>query len=528
MANPWMTSDDLIASVQRKIAFPISQATFSNDDILAFANEEMFISQVPSVLQYHEEFFVTYQIVPLTTGINRYPIPDRAIGMRLRDIKWQDNQGNMFDMTRVSPDDKAFFQRNIGANSAVHKFYIEGNDIVLLPAVTADPTGQFVLSFFLRPNQLVTNDQAAIIQYFSQDITFGPNVIAGDNFNIQTVQTVSVLPAIGNPPYQSYLPGAFETFATNVATVTAVNSLTSNITSITQAGVGSLQITTSSPSFIQPQQTVIIIGSNTVPSIDGTYTVQQTLDSTDFTINFVTPLTSPGTAGTFTSPYQYLIGGTAIITATNFSAVVNSLDVIANASNGSPTSTNIVHLQYTNGNLSFQTNDPTNIMIPAVYVNGLYTGTAGLDMVSIPTMVYSNGMLIDFLQTNPGHRIFEWDVPILTISGNTIYFDAAALPVPGPYNGIGLSVGDYICPANECIIPNIPPDLHTSLAERTSARILASLGDAAGLQAAMTKIQEINGVQGTILDDRVEGTPQKVTARHSLLRYGKMGVRRRV
>lgn len=528
MSNPWMTSDDLIASVQRKIAFPISQATFSNNDILAFANEEMFISQVPSVLQYHEEFFVTYQVVPLTTGINRYPIPDRAIGMRLRDIKWQDNQGNMFDMTRVAPEDKAFFQRNIGSNNAVHKFYIEGNDIVLLPAVTADPTGQFVISFYIRPNQLVTNDQAAIIQYFSQDITFGLNVAEGDNFNIQTVQTVSVLPAIGDPPYQSYLPGAYETFATNVATVTAVSSLTSTITGINQAGVGSLQITTSTPSFIQPQQTVIITGSNSVPSIDGTYVVQQTLDANNFTINFATLLTTPGTSGTFTSPYQYLIGGTAIITATNFATVVNALDILSNATNGSPTATNIVHLQYTKGNFSFQTNDPANIMIPATYQNGIYIGTAGLDMTSIPMGIYNNGTLIDFLQTNPGHRIFEWDVPILSISGNTIYFDAAALPVPGQYNGIGLSVGDYICPANECIIPNIPPDLHTSLAERTSARILAALGDAAGLQAAMTKIQEINGVQGTILDDRVEGTPQKVTARHSLLRYGKMGVRRRV
>ena len=530
--TPWMTSNSLIAAVQRKIAFPISQSTFSNFDILAFANEEMFISQVPSVLQYHEEFFVAYEVIPLTSGINRYPIPDRAIGMRLRDLKWQDNQGNMFDMTRISPDDKAFFQRNIGANEAIHKFYIEGNDIVLTPSVTTDPTGQFVMSFFLRPNQLVTDENAAIVSHISQDITIdNTTLVAGNTFSIQTLSTVNVLPAIGDPPYQSFLPGAFETFATNLATVTAVTSLTSTITGIS---VGANMVTITSPTNnLNVGQTVIISGSNSTPSIDGTYTVENTLDANNFTIQATT--TVAGTSGTFTNPYQFLIGLTSVSTATNLSTLLNTLTnsrglpIIFNASNGSPTATNVIHIQYNDGRFLFITNNKLAFSIPVVNHDGLRVGTQGIDFVSVNSSVYTtNGMLIDFLQTNPGHRIFEWDVPIKSISGNTIFFDAAYLPVPNAFNGIGLAPGDYICPANQCIIPNIPPDLHTSLAERTSARILAALGDAAGLQAAQAKIQEIDGRQGTILDDRVEGTPQKITARHSLLRMGKMGVRRRV
>jgi hypothetical protein len=90
-----------------------------------------------------------------------------------------------------------------------------------------------------------------------------------------------------------------------------------------------------------------------------------------------------------------------------------------------------------------------------------------------------------------------------------------------------IQIGDYACVANECIIPQIPPDLHNTLAERTAARILAAIGDTEGLQASNAKLQEIETRQGTILDDRVEGSPQKITARHSLLRYGKMGTRKR-
>ena len=148
--TPWYTSDKLIEAVKRKILFPISQNTLTEDDILAFANEEMFIAQVPAVMQYHEEYFVYRVQVPLVTNISRYPIPDRAIGMKLRDLFWSDQSGNYFEMTRISSGDKAFFQRNIGANQAIHKFYLENNDILLTPSVVGDPSGKLNFFIFLR------------------------------------------------------------------------------------------------------------------------------------------------------------------------------------------------------------------------------------------------------------------------------------------------------------------------------------------------------------------------------------------
>lgn len=84
--TPWMTSDDLIESIKRKISFPVYQTTFSDQDILDFATEELMISQVPSVMQFHEEFFVTTRDVTLKPNKTKYPIPDRAIGMKLRDL----------------------------------------------------------------------------------------------------------------------------------------------------------------------------------------------------------------------------------------------------------------------------------------------------------------------------------------------------------------------------------------------------------------------------------------------------------
>ena len=153
MANvkPYMTSDDLIASIKRRISFPLSQNTFQYSDMLSFLNEEMQISAVPSVKQEHEEYFVYRQSVDLVYGVSRYEIPNRSIGMTLRDVKFADSSGNFYDMTRIAPEDKAFFQQSNGSNQTISKYYIEGNEIVLTPSVQTGVSGKLIFWIFLRP-----------------------------------------------------------------------------------------------------------------------------------------------------------------------------------------------------------------------------------------------------------------------------------------------------------------------------------------------------------------------------------------
>lgn len=406
MAKPWLTSDDLIAAVKRKIALPISQITFTEDDILAFANEEMAIAQVPSVMSFHEEYFVQEINVDLEENKSRYPIPDRAIGMKLRDLFWKDASNNYFEMTRISSEDKAFFQRNIGANQAIHKFYLEGNDVVLTPQVTNGPTGKLAFFIFLRPNQLVKNERAGTIVYFTKDITI-------DNANLTAGDTL-------------------------------------------------------------------------------------TIDGTVFTAVAGAPSTN-----------EFQIGGSSILTATNLKNAIVTADIIAGADNGSP-STAVITLQYTSLSSTF-VGSSAGIEVQS---------TQGIQVDAVPTN-FAAGGLFDFLQTKPGHRTRGMDKELLSISGEILEFDSSDVPTD-------LIISDYICAESECIIPQIPSDLHTVLTERTCARILAAQGDQQGLAATNQKLAEMEARQGTLIDSRVDGAPQKVTSRQSLLRYGKMGTRRRL
>lgn len=402
--TPWYTSSDLIEAIKRKISFPVSQNTFSEEDLLKFANEEVMIAQVPSILSFHEEYFVTTELVPLVLYQNRYAVPDRAIGLKLRDIFYQDISGNLFEMTRINSDDRAFFQNNVSANEAIYKFYLEGNDVVLTPKLMNNPNGNLLFVYFLRPNQLVPNDQAAIVQSFQKNIVI-------DN-----------------------------------ATLVPGDTLT--------------------------------IGSQVFTATSGA------------------PLTN-----------EFLIGATSILTASNLTTVINT-NGVAIATNGSP-ATDTLLVTFTTVTIEFSASNELAIEVQDAFFIKCTD--------SIPTNITDNSY-IDILQTKSGHKTLAMSILLGTggVSGDTFMFsDDSEIPN-------NLVVGDYICAENECIIPQIPTDLHPGLAERTCARILSSIGDQQGLQAIQAKIQDISNAEGSLLDNRVEGAPQKVTALRSLLRYGKM------
>ncbi len=424
--TPWMTSDQLVEAVKRKIMFPASQNTFTSEDILHFANEETFISQVPSVMEFHQEYFVFTLTVPLITNQKRYPIPDRAIGMKLRAVFLSDSNDNLYEMSRVQSEDRTFFQSGNGSANTIYTYYLQGNDLVLTSNLTPVPPSNLVFAFWLRPNQLVSDNHAAIIESFANTITLN-TVAEGDTI-----------------------------------TFTSTNGYTGTVT----------------------------------------------------TTIFTAVTGSPG-------DLEFLIGGTNTLTATNLVNAINASG-IGTASNASST-TNIVTTSFDSVQTEITTSNSAGIAIPSdtLIINFDQVPTTILTSQGASEVVFANGGLVDFLQTKPGHRTKAYDKPIPAngISGDSIIFSVDDVPTD-------LVVGDYICPANECIIPQIPPDLHNGLAERTCARILAAIGDQQGLQTSLQKIQDIDKRQGNLLDNRVEGNPIKVTNRHSPLSYGKMGYRR--
>jgi hypothetical protein len=398
--KPYYTSNTLIDAVKRKMSMPISQVTYSHEDILRFTDEELMLAQVPSILQYHEEYLVYLQDVPLVTNKSKYPIPNRAIGMRLRDLFYRDTQNQLIEMSRISPDDKSFFEVSSSGNNTPSHFYVENNNIVIVPKIGANPVGQLQFSYYLRPNSLVPDEKAAISTSFSKTVTVSnTTLVSGDILKI-----------------------------------------------------GSLSLV----------------------------------------------------AGT-----TFIIGATSSATANNIAVYLNNLN---NPELIAAISSSIVILEYTERTLLISSTNPVDLAIQS---------TITMNSLSVPAEIVG-GMLVDILQTDAGHSTLLFDVKLTgnAVSATSITFNESQLPQE-------FVAGDYVCLQYECIIPQIPTDLHNLLAERTCARILEAQGDAAGLQAANAKIKELENGQNIILDNRVEGSPLKVFNRSGLLRNGRNGFRGR-
>lgn len=395
MANkPYLTSSDLVSTIKLNSAFPLSQVTYSDEDLLKFANHELFLAQVPSVLQYHEDYFSYRENVPLKINKSRYDIPYRAIGQKIYDVYYRDPNagGHLRKLSRIDSADKAFFQFNNNGYITPAHYYFEANQVCLTTDIGEGITGELVFVYYLRPNNLVLDSRAAVCENFTREITINnTNIVAGDTL-----------------------------------------------------AVGGLR-------FI---------------------------------------------AGT-----DFAIGANSTITATNLNTAINT-----EGTNISTVTGDVVTVFYSELSTSVTSSNSTGIIIDVLQ---------GIQFDQVPENI-KNGSLVDFLKKKGGHRTYTFDIKLgrNVVSSNIIKFPVANIPED-------FEAEDYICSQFECIIPQIPSDLHSLLAERTVARILEAQGDMQGLQAANAKIGDMESRQATMMQNRAEGSPRKVFNRNSLLRYGK-------
>lgn len=397
---PFYTSDTLIEAVKRNISFPIAQVTFSEEDILRFADEEMFLEQVPSILQFHEEYFVFNHRVSMVGGVSSYDIPSRAIGMKLRDLFYITTGGQFIEMSRINPDDKSFMQTKGNTFATPIYYYVENNQVIIVPQVNENIVGELQFSFYLRPNALVPDERAAICQSFSKTITVdNTTLIAGDTISFDGVTLIA---------------------------------------------------------------------------------------DTDFAI-----------------------GANSAVTATNIASAVNALS--GSQFSASPSS-NIVNLFYQIRTTELSTSNTVAFTIQS---------TITLNTSDVATDI-TEGSYVDIIQFDGGHSTLKFDVKLApnSVSLTSLTFNESDIPA-------NFILGDYVCARYECIVPQIPTDLHMLLGERTAMRILSSLGDKESAKETQNKIDRLEFKQATVLDNRVEGAPLKVVNRSGLLNSAKVKFGRR-
>lgn len=146
-----------------RASVPTSQNRFKDEDFLRFANEEMSLGLVPSILRNHEDYFLISEDIPLVSSRTKYAIPYRAIGNKLREVSYIDSNGQTYEMTRIGIGDVPFYTYQSGSPN-IYAYYVSNNEICLVPEQDAVPTGVSLrMSYYIRPNSLVLLKNVAII-----------------------------------------------------------------------------------------------------------------------------------------------------------------------------------------------------------------------------------------------------------------------------------------------------------------------------------------------------------------------------
>lgn len=124
---------------------------------------------------------------------------------------------------------------------------------------------------------------------------------------------------------------------------------------------------------------------------------------------------------------------------------------------------------------------------------------------------FTTSSLYDFINSDSPNKCTTLDVPVLTINTQTktMTFNPTQ---PGGLLTFPTDVkaGDYICVAGESIVPQIPTELHPMLAQMAAVAILEAQGDAQAIQIAAARLQKMRETTEDLIDNRVEGSNQKI------------------
>ena len=161
-----LTGDKLVESVRNRAMIPDDTSTFTDEELLNIANEEIDVQLLDKLLALHEEHLtVSIEIPRNAEGI--YEIPYRSIGNKVRDVAMIQG-GNIYELSQISIGELSDYTYDTQSySSGMDKFYVEHNQIKLI-----QPSRAYELIrvyFHIRPNVLTKTSSAALISKITPD-----------------------------------------------------------------------------------------------------------------------------------------------------------------------------------------------------------------------------------------------------------------------------------------------------------------------------------------------------------------------
>lgn len=160
--STYYTSEGLIESVKRRISIPTNQNTYTDTNILQFADEELMLSVVPAIMTLHQDYLLYSDEIQLEQNKNEYKIPYRAVGNKLYDLQYKDQNNNIIPMSRTTEADR-FSYNGFYTSNGTYAYYVKNNRVILMSQVTSNDMGSLVFIYYIRPSSLVFTPEVMVV-----------------------------------------------------------------------------------------------------------------------------------------------------------------------------------------------------------------------------------------------------------------------------------------------------------------------------------------------------------------------------
>ena len=153
---------ELIADVKDRASVPSDDERMTDELILKLLNQSLDEYIYPNLLKISEEYNVVKSLINLATGSGTpafpnqiIPLPRRAYGRVLREVKYYDGSNNLYNLPYVPLEDEDKFNASVSYSATPIAYYFIGDAIKLIgPDVDALSTGKIVLHYIIEPNTL--------------------------------------------------------------------------------------------------------------------------------------------------------------------------------------------------------------------------------------------------------------------------------------------------------------------------------------------------------------------------------------
>jgi len=159
------TTEDLLASIKNRTLVPTSQITYTDEQLLSLADDELRSLIIPMMLDVRESYFIAIKQQDLS-GVDgssqpKFTLPERAIGNKLYDVTVADSGGNEYSLPHYSRSDSHDNVLSYNNNETLFGFTMQGDDIIVLDSLSG--RSKLNLYYFRRPSTLVLPENAARI-----------------------------------------------------------------------------------------------------------------------------------------------------------------------------------------------------------------------------------------------------------------------------------------------------------------------------------------------------------------------------